>query len=65
MQGLKEFLDQKVEQYNQPGFIFHDPISIPHIFRISRILRLLDFLPRFWPGANEKRLSISVWNCSR
>jgi len=29
---LKEFLDQKSDQYNQPGFIEHDPISIPHAF---------------------------------
>jgi uncharacterized protein (TIGR02757 family) len=29
---LKEFLDAKVEQYNQPGFIANDPISIPHQF---------------------------------
>jgi len=30
---LKEFLDQKVTRYNQPGFIEHDPISIPHRFK--------------------------------
>lgn len=27
---LKSFLDEKVIQYNQPGFIENDPISIPH-----------------------------------
>jgi uncharacterized protein (TIGR02757 family) len=27
---LKQFLDEKVEQFNQPGFIANDPISIPH-----------------------------------
>jgi uncharacterized protein (TIGR02757 family) len=27
---LKEFLDSKLVQYNQPGFIPNDPISIPH-----------------------------------
>ena len=30
---LKEFLDTKVHQYNQPGFIKNDPISIPHLFK--------------------------------
>jgi uncharacterized protein (TIGR02757 family) len=30
---LKSFLDQKSDQYNQPGFIEHDPISIPHMFK--------------------------------
>lgn len=27
---LKEFLDQKTDQFNQPGFITNDPVSIPH-----------------------------------
>ena len=29
---LKDFLDTKVDQYNRPGFIVNDPISIPHLF---------------------------------
>ena len=29
-EGLKFFLDSKVEQYNQPEFIENDPIVIPH-----------------------------------
>ena len=31
-QKLKDFLDKKVEEYNRPSFIPHDPISIPHRF---------------------------------
>ncbi|WP_420581236.1 TIGR02757 family protein [Reichenbachiella sp.] len=30
--NLKDFLDEKVELYNQPSFIPEDPISIPHQF---------------------------------
>ena len=30
---LKQFLDEKSDLYNQPGFIENDPISIPHAFR--------------------------------
>jgi len=30
---LKGFLDDKVIQYNRPGFIENDPISIPHRFK--------------------------------
>lgn len=30
--ALKDFLDEKVLQYNQPAFIENDPISIPHLF---------------------------------
>ena len=29
---LKDFLDRKVKEYNQPGFIQDDPICIPHLF---------------------------------
>jgi len=29
---LKQFLDRKVKEYNQPAFIKDDPISIPHLF---------------------------------
>ena len=29
---IKEFLDEKVELFNQPNFIENDPISIPHQF---------------------------------
>ena len=32
-QDLKDFLDQKVNQFNQPGFIELDPIQIPHLFK--------------------------------
>ncbi len=30
--ALKDFLDKKVNEYNQPVFIKQDPISIPHLF---------------------------------
>jgi uncharacterized protein (TIGR02757 family) len=30
--SLKDFLDRKVEEYNQPGFITSDPVSVPHLF---------------------------------
>jgi uncharacterized protein (TIGR02757 family) len=31
-QALKEFLDKKVDLYNQPSFIKDDPVCIPHRF---------------------------------
>ncbi|MES2002937.1 MAG: TIGR02757 family protein [Bacteroidota bacterium] len=30
--SLKQFFDEKVLQYNQPGFIKDDPVCIPHLF---------------------------------
>ena len=32
-QELKDFLDKKVAQFNQPGFIKNDPVQIPHQFK--------------------------------
>ncbi|MEP6747778.1 MAG: TIGR02757 family protein [Bacteroidota bacterium] len=29
---LKDFLDRKVDEYNQPSFINNDPVCIPHLF---------------------------------
>jgi uncharacterized protein (TIGR02757 family) len=29
---LKDFLNRKVDEYNQPSFIEHDPVCIPHLF---------------------------------
>jgi uncharacterized protein (TIGR02757 family) len=40
---LKGFLDQKVSQYNQPGFIELDPISIPHRFTIKQDIEIAGF----------------------
>src|SRR6188768_383943 len=37
---LKYFLDQKFEQYNQPGFIENDPISIPHKFKLKQDIEI-------------------------
>lgn len=31
--GLKDFLDAKVDQFNRPGFIELDPISVPHQYK--------------------------------
>ncbi len=41
---LKPFLDSKVDQYNQPGFIKNDPISIPHQFTKKQDIEISGFL---------------------
>ena len=33
LEDLKSFLNSKVDQFNQPGFIELDPVSIPHQFK--------------------------------
>jgi uncharacterized protein (TIGR02757 family) len=41
---LKDFLDQKVLQYNKPAFITDDPISIPHQFTVKEDIEISAFL---------------------
>lgn len=41
---LKEFLDQKVLQYQQPNFIETDPIQIPHQFTEKEDIEISGFL---------------------
>ncbi|HWZ36361.1 MAG TPA: TIGR02757 family protein [Mucilaginibacter sp.] len=41
--NLKSFLDAKVAQYNQPGFIANDPVSIPHLFTKKQDIEIMGF----------------------
>ncbi|NOQ91238.1 MAG: TIGR02757 family protein [Flavobacteriaceae bacterium] len=41
---LKEFLDAKVLEYNQPNFIESDPIQIPHQFTLKEDIEIAGFL---------------------
>ncbi|MFD2742147.1 MULTISPECIES: TIGR02757 family protein [Sphingobacterium] len=38
---LKEFLDQKVAEYNRPDFIESDPIVIPHRFTLKQDVEIM------------------------
>ena len=40
---LKDFLDRKVEEYNRPSFIEHDPIVIPHLFSKKQDIEIAAF----------------------
>ena len=40
---LKNFLDSKVEEYNQPGFIENDPVIIPHMFTKKQDIEIAGF----------------------
>ena len=41
--SLKNFLDKKVDEYNQPSFIADDPVSIPHLFTSKQDIELAGF----------------------
>lgn len=43
IENLKAFLDAKVAQYNQPGFIANDPVSIPHLFTKKQDIEIMGF----------------------
>jgi len=39
----KKFLEEKVEEFNRPGFIENDPISIPHLFTKKQDIEISGF----------------------
>ena len=41
--ALRDFLDAKVEEYNQPGFIENDPIVIPHAYSSLQDIEIAGF----------------------
>jgi len=43
LENLQEFLDAKVDEYNIPGFIINDPISIPHLFSKKQDIEISGF----------------------
>jgi uncharacterized protein (TIGR02757 family) len=53
---LKEFLDEKVEQYNRPFFIECDPISIPHQFTEKHDIEIAGFLAATIAWGNRKMI---------
>ncbi len=53
---LKEFLDEKVEQYNRPSFIECDPISIPHQFTNKQDIETAGFLAATIAWGNRKMI---------
>ncbi|MFN3997270.1 TIGR02757 family protein [Algoriphagus sp.] len=56
MRSLKEFLDQKVEQYNQPDFIPNDPISIPHRFSKKEDIEISGFFAAILAWGQRKTI---------
>lgn len=53
---LKEFLDQKVIQYNNPKFIESDPIQIPHQFQKKEDIEISGFLTATIAWGNRKSI---------
>jgi uncharacterized protein (TIGR02757 family) len=43
IENIKAFLDSKVIQYNNPGFIKNDPVCIPHLFSKKQDIEIMGF----------------------
>jgi len=50
---LKDFLDSKVQQYDQPAFITHDPICIPHLFTKQQDIEIAAFFAAVFAWGNR------------
>lgn len=53
---LKEFLDEKVNQYNHPRFIESDPIQIPHRYSLKEDIEIAGFLTATISWGNRKSI---------
>ncbi len=53
---IKEFLDDKVEKYNNPDFITTDPISIPHRYNLKEDIEISGFLTSTIAWGNRKMI---------
>ncbi|RNC87308.1 MAG: TIGR02757 family protein [Winogradskyella sp.] len=53
---LKDFLDSKVELYNNPNFIDSDPIQIPHLFSKKEDIEIIGFLTATIAWGNRKSI---------
>ncbi|MBD0333817.1 MAG: TIGR02757 family protein [Chitinophagaceae bacterium] len=50
---LKKFLDEKVEEYNQPSFIESDPIAVPHLFSKKEDIEISGFFAAVFAWGNR------------
>ncbi len=56
LQEIKEFLDEKVDQFNRPFFIELDPISIPHRYTLKEDIEISGFLAATIAWGNRKSI---------
>lgn len=54
--AIKEFLDEKVLQYNHPKFIDSDPIQIPHLYQGKEDIEIAAFLTATISWGNRKMI---------
>ena len=50
---LKQFLDEKVAQYNRPAFLLEDPVCIPHLFTRKQDQEIAGFFAAVFAWGNR------------
>lgn len=53
MGKLEDFLDKKVDEFNQPFFIESDPVSIPHLFSKKQDIEIAGFFAAIFSWGNR------------
>jgi uncharacterized protein (TIGR02757 family) len=53
---LQDFLDRKVEEYNQASFIENDPICVPHEFSKKQDIEIAGFFAAIFAWGNRKTI---------
>lgn len=53
---IKQLLDQKVDEFNNPSFIADDPISVPHNFSTRQDIEIAGFLASAISWGNRKSI---------
>jgi uncharacterized protein (TIGR02757 family) len=56
LKKLREFLDEKVIQYNNPNFIEFDPVQIPHMYSKKEDVEISGFLAATISWGNRKSI---------
>ena len=55
-EALRDFLNRKVEEYNDPSFILNDPVSIPHQFSTQQDIEIAGFFAAIFSWGNRKTI---------
>ncbi|MEO5683329.1 MAG: TIGR02757 family protein [Chitinophagaceae bacterium] len=50
---LQDFLNRKVDEYNQPAFIVHDPVCIPHLFSRQQDIEIAGLFAALFAWGNR------------
>jgi uncharacterized protein (TIGR02757 family) len=53
---LRDFLEEKVSEYNHPSFIEKDPISVPHSFEKKQDVEISGFFAAIFSWGNRKTI---------